>query len=187
QDLTPGKYSLRIDITDMGSGMMVSSEQEFTVLESYLTLAFQDFEKAVNQLRYIASERELRLLRSAPEERRLAFFKQFWATRDPTPGTKRNEYMLEYYRRIAFANEMFDVPQLDGWATDRGMVYLTLGLPDYVDRSEFSSGSNPAQIWVYNSMRLHLLFEDDSGFGDFRLINRDDYRERIQQQIPPER
>ncbi|MFC1545740.1 GWxTD domain-containing protein, partial [Gemmatimonadota bacterium] len=187
QDLTPGKYSLKIDITDMGSGMTVSNEREFTVLESYLSLAFQDFEKAVNQLRYIASERELRLLRTAPEERRLAFFKQFWISRDPTPGTKRNEVMLEYYRRVAFANEQFDVPQLDGWATDRGMVYLSLGLPDYVDRSEFSTGSNPAQIWVYNSMRLHLLFEDDSGFGDFTLINRDDFRERVQERIPPER
>lgn len=187
QDLTPGKYNLRIDITDIGSGIMVSKQREFTVLESYLTLAFQDFGKAVNQLRYIASERELRLLRNAPEGRRLAFFKQFWASRDPTPGTKRNEVMLEYYRRIAYANEMFDVPQLAGWATDRGMVYLTLGLPDYVDRSEFARGSNPAQIWVYNSMRLHLLFEDDSGFGDFKLVNRDEYRERVQVRIPPER
>jgi GWxTD domain-containing protein len=187
QDLTPGKYQLKIDITDMGTGTTVSNEREFTVLESYLTLAFEDYEKAVNQLRYIASERELRLLRSAPEERRLAFFRQFWASRDPSPGTKRNEIMLEYYRRVAYANEMFSIPQLDGWATDRGEVYLTLGLPDFVERSEFARGSNPAQVWVYNSERLQLLFEDDSGFGDFKLMNRDEYRQRVRMQIPPER
>ena len=171
----------------MGSGTTVSNGREFTVLESYLTLAFEDYEKAVNQLRYIASERELRLLRSAPEERRLSFFRQFWASRDPSPGTKRNEVMIEYYRRVAYANEMFSIPQLDGWATDRGEVYLTLGLPDFVERSEFGRGSNPAQVWVYNSERLQLLFEDDSGFGDFKLMNRDEYRQRVRMQIPPDR
>lgn len=184
QDLTPGKYLLKVDITDLGSGTTVSSQKEFTVLESYLSLAHRDYEKAVRQLRFIASEREMRILRNAGQGQRLSLFKQFWASRDPTPGTKRNETMIEYYRRIGYANDMFSVPQLDGWATDRGMVYITIGLPDIIDRQEFALGSKPAELWVYNSMRLNLLFVDESGFGDYVLQNRDDFMERVQWRPP---
>jgi len=184
QDLTPGTYELQIDITDLGSGTTVTSRREFTVLESYLTTAYREYDKAVNQLRYIASTRELRLLREAPEGQRLSLFRRFWASRDPTPGTKRNESMVEYYRRIAYANETFGVAQLEGWATDRGMVYITLGLPDYIERQQFARGSKPAQLWVYNSVRLNLLFVDESGFGDFVLQNRDEYMQRVQWRPP---
>ncbi len=180
QDLRPGDYLLTIGVTDQGTGQTVSSTRGFRVLESYLTLAYRDYDKAVRQLRYIASERELRTLREAEEKERLRLFRQFWISRDPTPGTKRNEALTEYYRRIEYANEVFDVPQLEGWATDRGMVYLTLGLPDYVERDEFTPGSKPLEVWVYNSMRLRLLFRDDSGFGDYTLVNRQEYLERVQ-------
>lgn len=186
QDLTPGKYELQIDITDLGSGITVTSSKEFTVMESYLSLAHRDYDKAVGQLRYIASEREMRILRGAGGGQRLTLFKQFWASRDPTPGTKRNEVMLEYYRRISYANETFDVPQLEGWATDRGMVYITIGLPDYVERVEFARGAMPAQLWVYSSLRLQLLFVDETGFGDYVLQNRDEYLERVRLRPPPQ-
>jgi len=180
QDLRPGDYRLSIGITDQGTGQTVTSTRGFRVLESYLTLAYRDYDKAIRQLRYIASERELRLLREAEEDERLRLFRQFWISRDPTPATKRNEALTEYYRRIEYANEVFDVPQLEGWATDRGMVYITLGLPDHVERDEFTGGSKPVEVWVYNSMRLRLLFRDDTGFGDFTLVNRQEYLERVQ-------
>jgi GWxTD domain-containing protein len=138
----------------------------------------------VRQLRYIATERELRILRNAKEGERLRLFRSFWASRDPTPSTKRNEALIEYYRRIAYANEAFRVPQLEGWATDRGMVYLTLGLPDYIERESFAAGSKPLEAWVYNSMRLSLLFVDEAGFGDFILQNRQEYMERVQWRRP---
>ncbi len=184
QDLTPGRYFLQIDITDLGTGTTVSSRRNFTVMESYLTLAYRDYDKAVRQLRYIASEREMRLLRQAPEGSRLSLFRQFWASRDPTPGTKRNESMIEYYRRIAYANDTFGVPQLEGWATDRGMVYITLGLPDFIERQQFARESKPSELWVYNSVRLRLSFLDESGFGDYVLQNRDEYMERVQWRPP---
>ncbi len=180
QDLRPGTYSLQVTASDLGTGTSVTSSREFTILESYLYLAHNDYEKAVNQLRYIAGERELRVLRNAREDERLRLFRNFWASRDPTPMTKRNESLIEYYRRIAYANETFGVPQLEGWATDRGMVYITLSLPDYIERESFARRSKPTEVWVYNSMRLNLIFMDDSGFGDFVLLNRQEYMERVQ-------
>lgn len=179
QDLRPGDYSLNITVTDLGTGTSVTRTKPFKVLESYLTLAYRDYDKAVRQLRYIATERELRMLQEAPEEERLRYFRNFWISRDPTPGSKRNEALVEYYRRIEYANEQFRVQNLEGWATDRGMVYLTLGLPDVVERAEFDRyGSKPRELWVYNSMRLQLVFQDETGFGDFTLLNRQEFLER---------
>ena len=180
QDLQPGTYSLQVTASDLGTGTSVTNSREFIILESYLHMANNNYENAVNQLRYIASERELRVLRSAQEDRRLRLFRNFWASRDPTPMTKRNESLIEYYRRITYANETFGVPQLEGWATDRGMVYITLSLPDYIERESFAMGSKPIEVWVYNSMKLNLIFVDDSGFGDFVLQNRQEYMERVQ-------
>ncbi len=186
-DLRPGKYTMEVTVSDLGTGTSVSSGREFTVLESYLSLAYRDYDKAVRQLRYVASERELRVLRDAKDGERLYIFRSFWMSRDPTPATKRNEALIEYYRRIAYANEVFKIPQLEGWATDRGMVYITLGLPDYIERESFAAGSKPLEIWVYNSMRLSLLFVDEAGFGDFILQNRQEYMERVQWRLPPSR
>jgi len=179
QDLRPGDYALNITVTDLGTGTSVTRTKPFKVLESYLTLAYRDYDKAVRQLRYISTERELRALRDAPEEERLRIFRNFWISRDPTPGTKRNEALVEYYRRIEYANEQFRVQNMEGWATDRGMVYITLGLPDLVERAEFDRyGSKPRELWVYNSMRLQLIFDDETGFGDFILQNRQEFLER---------
>src|SRR6476620_2837031 len=41
------------------------------------------------------------------EEERDQFIEQFWARRDPTPGTSANEFREEHYRRIAYANEHY--------------------------------------------------------------------------------
>jgi GWxTD domain-containing protein len=184
QDLAPGDYQLQVNISDLGTGKTATSAKPFTVLASYISLALDDYEKAVRQLRYIASERELRLMRQADEDDRLRLFKQFWVSRDPSPATRRNETLIEYYRRINYANEQFKVPQLEGWATDRGMVYVTLGLPDFVEREEFSATSKPVEVWVYNSVRLRLLFVDESGFGDYVLQNRQEFDEKTRWRRP---
>ena len=46
------------------------------------------------------------------------------------PNSPTNEFRDEYYRRLAYANDQFGSPgRHDGWRTDRGMVYITLGPP----------------------------------------------------------
>ena len=69
-------------------------------------------------------------------------------------------------------------PNLVGWATDRGMVYITLGLPDYVERQDFATASKPSEVWMYHSMQLQLVFLDEGGFGDYVLQNRQEFLER---------
>jgi GWxTD domain-containing protein len=179
QDLNPGLFRLTVSVTDLGSGGTASSSRGFRVLDSYLGMAERDYDRAVNQLRYIATERELKILREADTSQRIRLFREFWMSRDPTPQTKRNEALTEYYRRIAYANEHFGLQNQDGWATDRGMVYITLGLPDRVEREDMSLTSRPVEVWIYNEFPLSLIFDDVAGFGEYRLRNREEYFEKV--------
>jgi GWxTD domain-containing protein len=54
----------------------------------------------------------------------------FWARRDPTPGTPRNEYREMIAARIADADKFFKFGEKRGSMTDAGRVYIVLGPPD---------------------------------------------------------
>jgi len=50
------------------------------------------------------------------------------------PGSEINTYKEEIYKRIAFADSRFGVGSgTDGWRTDRGRTYITLGAPQQKD------------------------------------------------------
>ena len=58
-----------------------------------------------------------------------AFIELFWAKRDPTPATPRNEFREDFEARVAFADKTFDDGHNRGALTDRGKVFILLGLP----------------------------------------------------------
>ena len=57
---------------------------------------------------WIISEEERDVFtKLSTDEERDAFIEQFWARRDPDPSTAENEFKIEHYRRIIYANEHF--------------------------------------------------------------------------------
>jgi GWxTD domain-containing protein len=58
-----------------------------------------------------------------------AFVELFWAKRDPTPATPRNEFHEEFDLRAAAADEYFTTIKTKGSMTDRGMALILLGQP----------------------------------------------------------
>ena len=85
---------------------------------------------------YIVQPEERRAfesLRTDPE--REEFIVQFWARRDPTPGTAVNEAKGEHYRRIEWANQRCKEQGSDkpGWATEKGRTYIVFGSPDEIE------------------------------------------------------
>lgn len=83
---------------------------------------------------------------------REAFITKFWEIRNPDPNSPDNSFRDEYYRRIAYANDRFGVPgRHDGWRTDRGMVYITLGPPAQLVPYRSSQYLTPLEIWFYQS------------------------------------
>jgi GWxTD domain-containing protein len=69
-------------------------------------------------------------LRLTTNDARDKFIEQFWEVRNPEPGSPTNSYKDEIYRRIAFANARFGIGSgAEGWRSDRGRTYITLGEP----------------------------------------------------------
>lgn len=111
------------------------------------------------------------------EERRESFIEEFWRQRDPNSETRNNEFRLEHYRRIAFADDKFGRNRGSrGSRTDRGKFYIILGKPHNVSGFD-EAGVYPFEIWTYevryfglpNSFRL--IFFQPGGSGDFRLYD----------------
>jgi len=122
-------------------------------------------------------EKEVFLKLETDKERDL-FMEEFWRQRDPTPGTPRNEFMEEHYRRIKYTNENFGKgTPLKGWITDRGKFYIALGKPVLVERFN-ASEIYPVEVWYYQGnpkfgqpATFRLLFFKRDGMGDFVLYN----------------
>ncbi len=166
--LQPGKYLLRLTVRD---GILKAyAEKMFNATWAGLPATISDLELAIEQLRYIATNDEWSRLKKAKPEEKLRLFKEFWARRDPTPGTPVNEAMDEHYRRVQYANENFSGFQ-EGWKTDMGMVYIILGPPDDIERHPFDVDSKPYEIWYYYSINRQFIFVDENGFGEYRLYN----------------
>lgn len=173
-NLPAGTYFLNIDVIPVRvhSGplaLSASTSRTFTVRWSDLPPTVQDLDKAIDQMRYVARESEMEFIREAkdPAEKRDRFL-AFWKKRDPDPRTPENELMEEYYNRVDYANKNF-THYMEGWRTDRGMVYIYLGNPDNVERYPFQSNSKPYEIWYYNQINRRYVFVDESGFGDYKL------------------
>ncbi len=135
-----------------------------------MPLSEVELEDKVKKLRYVADQSEMDYIRNAgifTEKRKR--FAEFWVERDPSPGTPLNEAMDEYYRRVEHANKNFR-SYTEGWLTDMGRIYIVYGAPDRIDRDPFASDGKPRETWEYYGRRLQLLFVDQTGFDDFRLM-----------------
>jgi GWxTD domain-containing protein len=96
----------------------------------------------------------------------------FWKAKDPSPNTMENEILNEYYRRVDYANDNFG-NYFQGWRSDMGVIYITLGPPNNVERHPFEYNSKPYERWNYYVINRSFVFVDNTGFGDYRLINPD--------------
>ncbi|MDH5706640.1 MAG: GWxTD domain-containing protein [Candidatus Aminicenantes bacterium] len=86
------------------------------------------------------------------EKDKEAFVKLFWAKRDPTPLTEKNEFKDEYHIRLNTVKNAFLYGYKTGIDTDMGKVYLLFGKPKIFHPSTGPSaaGQNyPPEVWIY--------------------------------------
>ncbi|MEM8601036.1 MAG: GWxTD domain-containing protein [Bacteroidota bacterium] len=171
EEIKAGGYRLTLTITDAGGAVLTRSDKAFDVRWTGLDAQIRDLDAAISQLRYIAKDRDVRAIEQAPtQEERLTRFVAFWERRDPTPGTRRNERMEEYYYRVHFANENYSRFRENGWNTDRGEVFVRFGEPDFVEEHTFNYNVEPYEIWYYNRLGRRFIFVDEKGFGNYQLL-----------------
>ncbi len=133
-----------------------------------MPVSLYNLDVAIDMLKFIADEQQLRNLNSGSSSERERKFRNFWAERDPTPDTEYNELMAEYYSRIDHAYQNFSSLQTPGYNTDRGKAYILFGPPNDIDR-RLQPNQPTREIWEYPDRQL--IFEAISGLGEFRLVS----------------
>lgn len=160
----------RFEVQPVGQGVVAPRPTRFLVSFSD-QWAITNFDEMISLLRYFERQDWVDKLRQAPPDQRPQVWREFYKATDPVPTTPENEALEAYFKRVQFANQRYREAGEPGWLTDRGEVYICLGEPD--DVFDFSTDASRAGVrgvrWTYNSLRLTLFFQDQTGFGRFRL------------------
>lgn len=168
-----GGFSLSITLKDVNRKEITSISKSFVSKIEGIPSSINDLDKAIAQMLYIASPAELDYIKEAKEiQDRMDRFMAFWDKKKPNPKDDDNPILNEYYRRVDYANKNFKGFG-EGWHSDMGMIFITFGPPSYVERHPLDMNSKPYEIWEYYELNRSFVFLDQTGFGDYRLLDPD--------------
>ena len=168
-----GGYLLNAVIKDNDWKIIISVEKKIFSKIHGVPLAITDLDKAVDQIVYIASPEELDFIKEGKSyEEKLERFLSFWDKKKPNSKTTDNPILYEYFRRVDYANKNFKGLG-EGWRSDMGMIFITFGPPSSVERHPLDSNTKPYEIWDYYELNRSFVFIDQTGFGNYRLVNPD--------------
>lgn len=136
-------------------------EGEILKRQRNLSIKSEDFphvttlNQFIDALAYIAYDRELEEIRAGEtvEERRKRF-DAFWGKLVNNREAARN-LIKQYYGRVEEAN-LFFTGHKEGWKTDRGMVYIILGSPMFIE-------------YAYDSQVWHYSYSDRDALNSFEF------------------
>jgi GWxTD domain-containing protein len=123
-------------------------------------------------------EKEVILQLETDREREI-FINAFWQQRDPDHLTPENEFKVEHYKRLAYANQFLgkEGPGA-GWRSDMGRLYIILGAPQQIERYENLTEIYPVVIWFYDGMAkynipnsFYIMFFKPSGTGEYEIYS----------------
>ena len=77
----------------------------------------------------------------ADDESRREWVFRFWKKLDPDPATPENEFEVEFYRRVQYADAHFSTETIRGSVSDRGRTLIVMGPPSYVGKSTLTADS----------------------------------------------
>lgn len=158
--------NLKVTLTQ--SGESDSKTSKISIRHPGVSHLITNIDKALDQMTYILTSQERAQLKRQSKKQREKLFKEFWDSRDPTPGTVSNELMEEYYKRVAYTNEHFTGIS-GGWKSDMGMIYIIFGVPEDIERSVMAQSRGNFEIWYYYRISRSFIFEDRDGLGYYRL------------------
>jgi len=139
------------------------------------------FNAMLGYLRFFSTPAMLKPLYDAKPDERGARWAAFLRETDPNPSTPQNEALDEYFGRIRDANSIFlsDSPQ--GWLSDRGMVFVTLGSPSnsYEEYGSMYMGDLAVSgqmgtrvkilVWEFSQYQSQIIFYDPNETGQWRM------------------
>jgi GWxTD domain-containing protein len=167
RELFIGAYAFELELREGKTSWRTS--RSFEVEESGPPVG-RAFDEMLEALSYIAESNEVDAMRGQPREQQVERWEAFWRRRDPTPETVRNEYQIEFFRRMRYADRHF-LGFGPGWRSDMGRIYIRYGPPDQIEQRQATASQPGLEIWYYNQPYRRLVFSDREGFGRFTLLN----------------
>lgn len=158
--------SFRIRLMD---GDRVISSRNFRSLWIDIPTSLLNVDVAISMMQIIMESDDFRQLRRGNEQERIRKFRAFWSERDPKPEADYNPLMVEFFRRVDIAFDRFSSPNVPGYETDQGRIFIRHGEPENITR-RLPPGSPAIEVWTYSNREF--TFEATSGFGEYRLLNR---------------
>ncbi len=166
-ELFIGGYSLELELQEGKTSWRTA--RTFEVEESGPPRG-RDFDQLLEALAYVAEDPEISPMRGQTPAAQGEAWERFWQRRDPTPETARNEYQIEFFRRLRYADQHF-LGFGPGWRSDMGRTYIRHGPPDQVEQRQPSATQPGLEMWYYNQPYRRLVFADREGFGRYTLLN----------------
>ncbi|MGB0165495.1 MAG: GWxTD domain-containing protein [Luteibaculum sp.] len=130
-------------------------------------------EDMVSPLIFITTPEEFQTLQQQENKRKAA--ENFWLDRCRNKE-KARRVIEEFYSRVVESNKYFTA-EVEGWKTDRGMIYTIFGPPETVTKR------GDEEIWVYgreiNTVRLSFSFiktPSNFSFNHYELVRNVGYK-----------
>jgi GWxTD domain-containing protein len=175
--LASGIYKLVIIATDLTNEQSCEMSRYFYIYSTdmqddnalVLPMSDDDIRNYYDQIKYIATDKELRIYEMLDPRGKQQFLLDFWKRRDLTPNTPQNEFMIEHFRLIAYCKDNFR----KGVNGDMGRVYIMYGPPVNIERhASYMGNSKAVEIWEYNIQgRVQFVFVDRTNDGNYVLMH----------------
>ena len=166
-ELTFNRYKAFLEVHCGGS--ILTRNVEFSINYHGLPWVIGDLDQAIEQMRYVAANDEIKRLKNEFPSRKEEEFVKFWDEKFPSENEFINGKMIEYYNRVQYTNMRFGNNRA-GWESDRGRIYIIYGRPSEVEKTESDLNSVEYEIWYYNHLNKRFIFKDEFGFGEYRLV-----------------
>lgn len=197
---TSGTYFLQIDVEDTTNNQSISKigkffvyrpgdfakiqkedslaqtqirQKAFKLIEGvYQSMTEKEIDNEFGAASYIATKNEQSIYKTLDLNGKRQFMPEFWAKRDKTPNTPRNEDRDDYLARMKTAEQEFRGFK-KGWKSDEGRILLVYGVPDEIERFPSSNENKAYRIWRYFSIQggIEFIFVDRRGWGEYELVH----------------
>lgn len=154
---------------------LLSTAQDHRVAAPLVPASYQKWLEDVSYI--ITDEERTDFTKLSSDQQRDRFIDDFWKGRNPNPGSPKNIFKEEHYRRLAYVNEHF-AAGVPGYKTDRGRIYIRFGPADRIEQHFSAAGSYNVSDLVgvgpvpYDWELWHYQYIE--GIGEdvtFRLVN----------------
>lgn len=201
-DLGSNTYHLQIELVNGRNKVFRTYRQKFYVYNARKDASF-DLQLAANNretdifneyteeridyflrtFTYLATTQEVQFMRSLESmEQKKNFLYSFLEKRKRTPEQKVTAIWRGHLAALKYVNEHFRSVLRDGWATDRGRVFLKYGIPNDIERYPSESATIPYEIWRYNRLAaqtnvIFVFYDPDLATGEYPLLHSTKYGE----------